>query len=1309
MTFSAEPAGEAAEGLAELEVLKAILNREGYLARLIKSARTVSRKFKPEIADIMDLVRAASLDVVEAVVKWRDAKNDHHAAFMWNGVNYLLKMPSDLDYLNEYRAIRSWLGFRVKRNPFCVPYPLEEGAKLFSATIMQPRHIEGGATNDGFSIGGMLASKYQNNYALKDGAFKSVFAGSPYKGKLPPPVEKLNLSGSQGASGAPSGSVSTASGAKVASGASMPSFILNEDMVLLRQAEMVILKEEEKLGVYSLDPAGRLVPTLQVRKSCTIQKADEENARRAGEDELAAPVDPLEKWKDPKRAKDHSLLPERKGRDKSGGALLPLGTKSVNSSIRLPLKPKNNTGNEIQFHANRKKKTIGDRLNEITALRDKVAREMAQLEAAKQKDTLSSSGGSNRPLTEEEKKINEDVAEVVREYTKADKHAQKLVDLKANQRIVTEQERSREIERKRRLLSAEEGRRKGPPSENEPESVYDYYAVIAQTAIRGWLARRYFAWYKVQVVVASTLMQMIVRGCMARIKVGRLLVNSRAAIVIQRSFRGMSARSSCAAMARDYRIAKAAIHIQRIYRGVLAKRRVQMKRNLDKAAKLAVEAVHPKNLFVQDVQELATRIQMAIEEPLTTEFPPDEVLHLIRLATVLLLSGEGQSGMTTYSRIGARYYEEVEGEKLTWEQAMKIVNRPNRFMRRVRAMAFAPVSKPPRLVRVTEAVHTLYKAQLGNPKWSSETFETMGKGHKICVQLFRWMSSMIEVALAQEAFVSFLAQFVPSQAEMQEERHEDDLQAKAERLKKRQYVPNEVLFDAPARPRPLILAFGRDCSAFAKNKIIYETRRSMPGIFVHLDIPEKMGLDLAQMQDVLDARKSILMSVDYGMTRIARNNFLKLFETVTQALIPKPYIVFVSGDENNKRLPEGDQQFGVSRTDMAAMADSDIKTCLERLSWLSSLMLSDQMRTAMIDQAQGTSAPSTSFIAVMEAFFIIQADHDRFRQPDYHIASVSWRATQVLLRDPVSLVLKLRAVKRGRASAHMCNVLMQYLSHRAWPLPSSTARQQSPLLNLIALYVETWTECERLTLERGGIPDKPMLKGSVIGMQAAIIVEDGLDEDDELEAGRRGGWKVAFAQILKGCLQDMRVLKLVQKIDDKMYNVNVYREEGTIYFDTYDPSNSQMYSTSVAVADVPNLLVPNTTASSTGIEQVHRDPPATPKEMYLRLTKLLRFEKASKRYGSRQVLLCRRDNSFLCGIKRKISGHSMLISAYEAALGELYFVAYFPETCSRVSLMVDDDLRLRMMKDSDPSLEFHMSETNLAKEILPYVMDRLTV
>jgi hypothetical protein len=51
---------------------------------------------------------------------------------MWNGVNYLLKIPSDLDYLGDYLAIKRWVGFTLTRNPFCVPYPMEEGQALLT-------------------------------------------------------------------------------------------------------------------------------------------------------------------------------------------------------------------------------------------------------------------------------------------------------------------------------------------------------------------------------------------------------------------------------------------------------------------------------------------------------------------------------------------------------------------------------------------------------------------------------------------------------------------------------------------------------------------------------------------------------------------------------------------------------------------------------------------------------------------------------------------------------------------------------------------------------------------------------------------------------------------------------------------------------------------------------------------------------------------------------------------------------------------------------------------------------------------------
>ena len=65
---------EATVGALEFEVLKTILNRESYLNRLVGVSKAVGRKYKPEVTDILDLIRASSMDVVEAIVKWREAK-----------------------------------------------------------------------------------------------------------------------------------------------------------------------------------------------------------------------------------------------------------------------------------------------------------------------------------------------------------------------------------------------------------------------------------------------------------------------------------------------------------------------------------------------------------------------------------------------------------------------------------------------------------------------------------------------------------------------------------------------------------------------------------------------------------------------------------------------------------------------------------------------------------------------------------------------------------------------------------------------------------------------------------------------------------------------------------------------------------------------------------------------------------------------------------------------------------------------------------------------------------------------------------
>ena len=46
--------------------------------------------------------------------------------FVWNGVNYLLKISSDLDFLSRFSEVETWFGFSLVRNPFVVAVCLDK-------------------------------------------------------------------------------------------------------------------------------------------------------------------------------------------------------------------------------------------------------------------------------------------------------------------------------------------------------------------------------------------------------------------------------------------------------------------------------------------------------------------------------------------------------------------------------------------------------------------------------------------------------------------------------------------------------------------------------------------------------------------------------------------------------------------------------------------------------------------------------------------------------------------------------------------------------------------------------------------------------------------------------------------------------------------------------------------------------------------------------------------------------------------------------------------------------------------------------
>uniref|UniRef100_A0A6S8F1B5 Calmodulin n=1 Tax=Aureoumbra lagunensis TaxID=44058 RepID=A0A6S8F1B5_9STRA len=126
----------------ELEVLKAILLRENYLKRLDTIIQTwsVENSMVPDgLGELLDLVRTSSVEAIENIATWRLALG-RPAPFIWNGMNYLLKMPSDLDHFDQFETLRRWTrGLSFHRNPFVLTTPLD--FRLLTETE-QEEHIK---------------------------------------------------------------------------------------------------------------------------------------------------------------------------------------------------------------------------------------------------------------------------------------------------------------------------------------------------------------------------------------------------------------------------------------------------------------------------------------------------------------------------------------------------------------------------------------------------------------------------------------------------------------------------------------------------------------------------------------------------------------------------------------------------------------------------------------------------------------------------------------------------------------------------------------------------------------------------------------------------------------------------------------------------------------------------------------------------------------------------------------------------------------------------------------------------------------
>jgi hypothetical protein len=292
-------------------VLKCILVREGYLQRLghASAQGRVSGSHLSETIDVLDLLRIATTDVVEAIVTWRIKQQRQSPqapdvpVFMWNSINYLLKLASDLDFLEKHQGLVQWLGFTLVRNPFILPVNLTTRSQLDQRADSSPtlQTLPGRGRRDDSSsqfvqVGGKRVAVDPGLEATSALRVAQAAALAERK-RAKNPYETRVLNDEELVPFARMGTTRTTSAASDRPGlravaqahVELPSQIGELDMARIHVCEKIVLQEEAIHGRYTRDLKGLLVPESEAirRRNMVEMSGDAYGRARADADETS--------------------------------------------------------------------------------------------------------------------------------------------------------------------------------------------------------------------------------------------------------------------------------------------------------------------------------------------------------------------------------------------------------------------------------------------------------------------------------------------------------------------------------------------------------------------------------------------------------------------------------------------------------------------------------------------------------------------------------------------------------------------------------------------------------------------------------------------------------------------------------------------------------------------------------------------------------------------------------------------------------------------------------------------------------------
>lgn len=324
----------------------------------------------------------------------------------------------------------------------------------------------------------------------------------------------------------------------------------------------------------------------------------------------------------------------------------------------------------------------------------------------------------------------------------------------ARERDAQNKKRAKVLERKRRLLEQDPDLLQ--PEVDDEYTLEDEAATQLQRIARGVQGRTRVRNLRPVLHNAATMIQGIVRGHLGRSLVELKIIDKRAVTNIQRVWRGHLGRCATISIRRKLERTTAARDIQKIARGRHGRRRVDHKRGLRESARSGAEVVGVKQLFHQDIVELADAVDALLVEYSTASLP-GIVLGLLKVVALMLEEDEESGTITRYSPLGVQSVQKVQPTlQFWWRDALSLLRRSYKLLRRLRQVAEGPSSRRPRMVYFSQAAVRVYAAVRCDRGWNVTTIGRVGRGAKACQHLMMWVDALQEVFAYQREFADDL-------------------------------------------------------------------------------------------------------------------------------------------------------------------------------------------------------------------------------------------------------------------------------------------------------------------------------------------------------------------------------------------------------------------------------------------------------------------------------------------------------------------------------------------------------------------------